>query len=95
MSAKDKTATPTPDGHYVIIDGRKWRATNPNLAPDVREKLVRDLMKARRDVGAALKNHDAEAEEDARARVQAAKEGLGERGPKWWDEPNHPTEQSA
>ena len=95
MSAKDKTATPTPDGHYVIIDGRKWRATNPNLAPDVREKLVRDLMKARRDVGAALKNHDAEAEESARARVQTAKEALGERGPKWWDEPNHQTDQAG
>ena len=95
MSAKNKTATPTEDGHYVIIDGRKWRATNPNLPPDIREALVADLMKARRDVGAALKAHDKAAEENARARVQAAKEGLGERGPKWWDEPKGENENDA
>ncbi len=85
-TAKGKFIEPTPDGHYVIIDGRKWRATNPNLPPEEKEKLVRDLMKARRDVGAALRHKDAEAEENARARVQAAKEALGERGPKWWEE---------
>lgn len=90
MPAKHKIVEPTPDGHHVIIDGRKWRATNPNLPPDVRESLVRDLMRARRDVGAALRNHDAHAEEDARARVQTAKEALGERGPKWWEAPASP-----
>jgi hypothetical protein len=46
---------PTPDGHYVIIDGRKWRATNPNLPEDVRQNLVNELMSARRAVAAALK----------------------------------------
>ena len=42
-------------------------------------------MSARRAVAAALKNHDAGAEAEARDRVQKAKEGLGERGPKWWE----------
>ena len=81
-----KHVEPTPDGHHVIIEGRKWRATNPNLAPEERQKLVNELMSARRAVGAALKSKDAEAENAARARVSAAKIALGERGPKWWEE---------
>lgn len=80
-----KQVEPTPDGHHVVIDGRKWRATNPNLPEDVRQTLVNELMSARRAVGAALKSGDAEAEKAARARVSAAKIGLGERGPKWWE----------
>ncbi len=76
----------TPDGHYVIIDGRKWRATNPNLPEEVRQKWVNELMSARRAVGAAKKASDKDAEEKARDRVQTAKEALGERGPKWWED---------
>ena len=78
----DKTA----DGHHVVIAGRKWRATNPNLPEDERQTLVNELMSARRAVGAALKAGDKDAETAARARVMAAKIGLGERGPKWWEE---------
>ena len=58
--------------------------SNPDLAPDLRQKLVEQLMTARRQVGAALKEHDAEAERNARAAVDAAKRALGERGPVWW-----------
>ena len=76
----------TPDGRYVVIDGRRWRATNPNLPEDIRRTLVADLMKARRDVGAAKRKGDETAEKEARERVHAAKVGLGERGPKWWEE---------
>ena len=83
--AANKKIEHTPDGHYVIIDGRKWRATNPNLPEDVRQKWVDELMSARRAVGAAKKSNDAQAEDAARDRVQAAKEALGERGPKWWE----------
>jgi hypothetical protein len=79
---------PTADGRHVIIDGRKWRATNPNLPEDERKRLVSKLMAARRDVGRALKTGDKEAETEARARVHTAKVALGERGPKWWVEPN-------
>ena len=84
--ADKKKIEHTPDGHYVIIDGRKWRATNPNLPEDVRQNLVNELMSARRAVAAALKAKDKDAENAARDRVQKAKEGLGERGPKWWEE---------
>lgn len=88
MDANEKPprATPTPDGHHVVIDGRKWRATSPNLPEDERKRLVSELMSARRDVGRALKAGDKKAETEARARVHAAKVALGERGPKWWEE---------
>jgi hypothetical protein len=80
-----KKVEKTDDGHHVIIDGRKWRATNPNLPEKERQELVNELMSARRAVGVALKAHDKDAETAARARVMAAKVALGERGPKWWE----------
>ncbi len=82
--SREKSIKPTPDGHYVIIEGRRWRATNPNLPEAERKKLVSELMKARGDVGRAMKAKDAKAEREARDRVHAAKVALGERGPKWW-----------
>lgn len=74
----------TPDGRYMIVRGRLWRTANPELAREVRQKLVNELMSARRAVRIALKSTDREALEQARANVQAAKEALGERGPVWW-----------
>lgn len=76
----------TPDGRYFVVKGRLWRASNPALAPEVRQALVERLMTARRQVGAALKARDAAAERAARAEVDAAKQALGERGPVWWDD---------
>jgi uncharacterized protein len=76
----------TADGRHVLIDGRRWRATNPNLPEAERRAQVARLMKARRDVGAALRAGDGEAELAARRRVHRAKVALGERGPKWWEE---------
>ncbi len=75
----------TPDGHYVIIDGRRWRATDPDLPEGRRKELVRELMSARSAVGHAKRRKDADAERAARDRVHAAKVALGERGPKWWE----------
>lgn len=68
----------TPDGRYFVVRGRLWRMSNPALSEESRERLVRDLMAARRAVRAK--------EPDARARVDAAKRALGERGPVWWDD---------
>lgn len=76
----------TPDGRYFVVKGRLWRMSNPQLAPETRQALVNQLMQARRQVGAAKKAGDAEAEHAARAAVDAAKRGLGERGPVWWDD---------
>lgn len=76
----------TPDGHHVIIDGRRWRATDPSIPEDRRKALVRELMSARSAVGHAKRRKDEEAEAAARQRVHAAKVALGERGPRWWEE---------
>ena len=76
----------TPDGRYFVVRGRLWRCSNPALDPAERQRLVNDLMAARRDVGLALKAKDEAAERAARTRVHAAKLALGERGPGWWDD---------
>lgn len=76
----------TPDGRYLVVRGRLWRAANPGLAPEVRGELVRNLMAARRDIARARRAADAALERDARKRVQACKVALGERGPVWWSD---------
>jgi hypothetical protein len=74
----------TPDGRYFVVRGRLWRRANPALSPEKREALVRELMNARREVKAAMRSADATAIAMARKAVDAAKIGLGERGPVWW-----------
>lgn len=81
----EKRVEKAADGHYLLIDGRRWRATNPALPEKERQRLVRLLMKARRDVGQALKEDDVDALRRARRRVNKYKTALGERGPKWWE----------
>jgi hypothetical protein len=76
----------TPDGRYIVVEGRLWRSSNPALPAEVRQGFVDALMDARRAVRAALGANDREALKSARSRVQAAKEGLGERGSVWWDD---------
>lgn len=77
----------------MIIDGRRWRATDPSLPQERRRELVSELMSARRAVGVAKRAGDAEAERAARARVHVAKVGLGERGPAWWESRDAPPER--
>lgn len=74
----------TPDGRYFVVKDRLWRMSNPDLDPAQRQALVNALMQARRQVGVAKKAADPEAERRARAAVDDAKRGLGERGPVWW-----------
>ncbi|GIL38293.1 hypothetical protein [Roseiterribacter gracilis] len=76
----------TPDGRYIIIRGRLWRAANPNLSSAERERLTRELMEARRDVARAKKRSDPALRLEARVRVDDAKTALGERGPVWWND---------
>lgn len=76
----DDGPAPTADGHHIVVNGRRWRATDPSIPENLRQELVDELMAARRAVRAA--------EPDARRRVQDAKTALGERGAPWWEEPS-------
>ena len=76
----------TPDGRYIVVRGRLWRRSNPHLSTAHRQTLVNALMNARRAVRAALAAEDPDQLAEARAQVDAAKVGLGERGPVWWND---------
>jgi hypothetical protein len=76
----------TPDGRYIVVRGRLWRRANPALSPEERARHVAALMAARRAVAAANRTKDEDARRAARARVDAAKQALGERGPVWWSD---------
>lgn len=76
----------TPDGRYVVIDGRRWRATDPAIPEARRSELTRILMAWRREVRRVRGTED---EAAARAGVHAAKVALGERGPRWWQQDEH------
>lgn len=84
MSRDPDTVSRTADGHHVVIDGRRWRATDPAIPQEVAAVLRRWLMAARRDVGTRKRRGEDTGE--ARARVQAAKTALGERGDPWWEQ---------
>lgn len=55
------------------------------LDADTADRLRSHLGRARGAVGAARRRGDDAGIRQASARVQAAKEGLGERGTPWWD----------
>ena len=74
----------TPDGRYFVVKGRLWRTADPSLSADRRQWLVTQLMSARRSVRTAKLAGDASACAAAHAAIDAAKRGLGERGPVWW-----------
>ncbi len=63
---------PSEDAHYFVVNGRRWRKTDPHIPEKLRAELVKELMAARRA--------------QDRPRVQDAKVALGERGGKWWEE---------
>ncbi|MBP2231513.1 hypothetical protein J2847_004832 [Azospirillum agricola] len=76
----------TPDGRYIVVRGRLWRAANPALPEAERERLVVGLMDARRAVAAARRASDRDAEATAHMVVDHAKRALGERGAVWWSD---------
>lgn len=85
MSRKPPPEPPerTADGRYVVIDGRRWRATDPAIPEDRRAELTSILMAWRREV---RRTRGTDEEPAARAGVQAAKVALGERGAPWWEQ---------
>ena len=74
-----KTPPKTPDGRYIVVRGRLWRTSNPNLSEECRQELIDELMDARRAVKDA--KDDSQALGIARRRVYSTKVELGERGP--------------
>jgi len=79
-------ATPD-DERWLVINGRRWRRTDPSLPGDVVERLKSHLGRGRSAVRSAKKSSDPADLAAARNRSNLAKHGLGERGPYWWDEP--------
>ncbi|TCK25689.1 hypothetical protein [Pseudonocardia endophytica] len=75
----------TPDGRYIVVRGRRWRAADPELPDHVRDALQHHLGRARSGVRTAERDGDDDAVRRARNRVNTAKHGLGERGSPWWD----------
>lgn len=72
----------TADGRYIVVRGRRWRATDPELPEEVARNLRSELGRARSAIGRA---EDPDVVRAWRDRVQLAKEGLGERGQAWWE----------
>ncbi|KAA9084939.1 biopolymer transporter Tol [Microbacterium radiodurans] len=75
------------DERWFVVGGRRWRRTDPALPDDLRAALTSHLGRGRSAVRVAKNRDDADAVSAARRRVGIAKHGLGERGPRWWDEP--------
>lgn len=73
----------TEDGRYIVVKGRRWRATDPSIPEKLRAELVSALMTGRR-----LVKTEGDA---ARVMVHDAKVALGERGDPWWE----PTEKGT
>lgn len=78
------TPSKTPDGRYLIVRGRLWRSSNPNLDAAEQQRLVDALMDARRAVKSAKKSANESHVAKARHQVDLTKRALGERGPVWW-----------
>jgi hypothetical protein len=74
----------TPDGRYLVIQGRLWRAGDPSLSPQAKVRYMRDLLNGRRALKAAKTAGGEDAIAAARKRVAQAQVGLGERGKAWW-----------
>jgi hypothetical protein len=61
----------TADGRHIVVDGHRWRASDPGIPDALRAELVAELMAARRA--------------QQRGRVQDAKVAMGERGESGWE----------
>jgi hypothetical protein len=66
----------TLDGRYFVVRGRLWRGADPNLDPERKLELVRDLMRARRAVKESKSSGNLAAEAAAHKAVDVAKRAL-------------------
>lgn len=77
----------TDDERWLVVRGRRWRRTDPSLPSALVAALTSHLGRGRAGVRVAKSSGDDEQVAAARRRVGLAKAGLGERGPRWWEEP--------
>ncbi|KAK4466960.1 hypothetical protein QBC42DRAFT_258414 [Cladorrhinum samala] len=87
-ASSSKIPPKTPGGHYIIVNGRKWRAKDPNIPDEALRELKHYLAKGRS--GVRKRNQEKDDTEKinlARRTTALAKLGLGERGkPEWWND---------
>jgi hypothetical protein len=81
------------DERWLVIDGRRWRRSDPSLPDEVESRLKHHLGRGRSGVRTAKRSGDDDAVTAARHLVQTAKVGLGERGDPWWDQSAQEREQ--
>ncbi|GAA1753392.1 biopolymer transporter Tol [Kocuria aegyptia] len=83
----------TPDGRWIVVDGRRWRRQDPGLPEDAAAQLRSHLGRARAAVRTVQRDGTDEELRAVRDRVGLAKLGLGERGTPWWEQ--SPAEREA
>ena len=66
------------NNRFIVVDGKKYK-TSPLPEGPKKDNLIKNLMKARRDVGKALREKDKDLERRARNRVHKNKKLLKER----------------
>ena len=83
MFCHPRSVAPTEDEKWLVVDGRRWRRTDPAIPPDELARLKSHLGRGRSGVRTAGSDDELEA---TRHRTQLAKVGLGERGTAWWEQ---------
>lgn len=74
---------PSDDEKWLVVDGRRWRRTDPLIPEAELARLKSHLGRGRSGVRSASDDAELAA---TRHRTQLAKVGLGERGEKWWEQ---------
>jgi hypothetical protein len=74
---------PSDEEKWLVVDGRRWRRTDPAIPADELARLKAHLGRGRSGVRTA---GDAAELAATRHRTQLAKVGLGERGTPWWEQ---------
>ncbi len=76
-------AEPSDEEKWLVVDGRRWRRTDPAIPDAELNRLKSHLGRGRSGVRTATTEAELAA---TRHRTQLAKVGLGERGTPWWDQ---------